>query len=114
MTNRNVKLKNRNGDYLLPYTDNIPTASALTAGQVKLDSSPTSGSNNAITSGAFYTALDSVNATINGIETDMSSIQTDVSGLTTLLAGKLNSSALQVVDSKPANPDSSTFYFIKE
>lgn len=59
MINRNVKLKNRNGDYLLPYTDNIPTASALTAGKVKLDSSPTSGSNNAITSGAVYTALES-------------------------------------------------------
>lgn len=57
MTNRNVKLKNRSGEYLLPYTDNIPTASTSTAGKVKLDTSPTSGSNNAITSGAVYTAL---------------------------------------------------------
>jgi hypothetical protein len=57
MVNRNVKLKNRSGDYLLPYTDNIPAASTSTAGKVKLDSSPTSGSNNAITSGAVYTAL---------------------------------------------------------
>ena len=59
MANRNVKLKNRSGDYLYPYTDNIPTASSSTAGKVKLDSSPTSGSNNAITSGAVYTALSS-------------------------------------------------------
>lgn len=59
MTNRNVKLKNRSGDYLYPYTDNIPTASTSVAGKVKLDSSPTSGSNNGITSGAIYTALSS-------------------------------------------------------
>lgn len=57
MANRNVKLKNKSGDYLYPYTDNIPTASTSAAGKVKLDSSPTSGSNNAITSGAVYTAL---------------------------------------------------------
>ena len=57
MTDRQVKLKNRSGDYLLPYTDNIPAASTSTAGKVKLDLSPTSGSNNAITSGAVYTAL---------------------------------------------------------
>ena len=59
MANRNVKLKNKSGDYLYPYTDNIPTASTSAAGKVKLDSSPTSGSNNAITSGAVYTALSS-------------------------------------------------------
>ena len=57
MAKRNVKLKNRSGDYLYPYTENIPTASTSTAGKVKLDSSPTSGSNNAITSGAVYSAL---------------------------------------------------------
>lgn len=57
MAMRNVKLKNRSGDYLYPYTENIPTASTSMAGKVKLDSSPTSGSNNAITSGAVYTAL---------------------------------------------------------
>ena len=57
MTIRNVKLKNRAGEYLQPYTENLPTASTSTAGKVKLDSSPTSGSNNAITSGAVYTAL---------------------------------------------------------
>ena len=57
MTIRNVKLKNRAGEYLQPYTENLPTASTSTTGKVKLDSSPTSGSNNAITSGAVYTAL---------------------------------------------------------
>ena len=60
MTNKNVKLKNRSGDYLYPYTDNIPAASSSTAGKVKLDTSPTSGSNNAITSGAVFTALNSI------------------------------------------------------
>ena len=57
MANRNVKLKNKSGDYLYPYTDNIPAASTSAAGKVKLDSTPTSGSSNAITSGAVYTAL---------------------------------------------------------
>lgn len=59
MANRNVKLKNKIGDVLYPYTDNIPTASTSTAGKVKLDSSPTSDSNNALTSGGAYTALSS-------------------------------------------------------
>ena len=57
MANRNVKLKNKSGDYLYPYTDNIPSASTSAAGKVKLDSTPTSGSSNAITSGAVYSAL---------------------------------------------------------
>lgn len=80
MTNRNVKLKNRNGDYLYPYTENIPIASTLTAGKVQLDASPISGSNNAITSGAVFTALNSTisdsamahkagNETFTGIKT---------------------------------------------
>lgn len=43
---KNVKLKNLNGDYLYPYTNNVPT-----------DSIPTNNSKNLITSGAVYTAL---------------------------------------------------------
>lgn len=57
MVNRNVRLKNLDGDYLYPYTDNIPTASTNVAGKVKLETSPVSGSGNVITSGAVYTAL---------------------------------------------------------
>lgn len=57
MVNRNVRLKNLDGDYLYPYTDNIPTASTSVAGKVKLETSPVSGSGNVITSGAVYTAL---------------------------------------------------------
>lgn len=57
MANKKVKLKNKSGDYLYPYTNNVPTASTSTAGIVKLDSEPTSGSDNALTSGAAYTAL---------------------------------------------------------
>ncbi len=84
MTIRNVKLKNRAGEYLQPYTENLPTASTSTAGKVKLDSSPTSGSNNAITSGAVYTALnlkanDSAVAHKSGSET--------FTGVKTLQAG---------------------------
>ncbi len=84
MTIRNVKLKNRAGEYLQPYTENLPTASTSTAGKVKLDSSPTSGSNNAITSGAVYSALnlkanDSAVAHKSGSET--------FTGVKTLQAG---------------------------
>lgn len=43
---KNVKLKNLNGDYLYPYTNNVPT-----------DSIPINNSENLITSGAVYTAL---------------------------------------------------------
>ena len=57
MANKSVKLKNKRGDYLYPYTDNIPTGSASVAGKVKVDSTPTSGSTNAISSGAVHTAL---------------------------------------------------------
>lgn len=114
MTTRNVKLKNRDGEYLHPYTDNLPTASTSTAGKVKLDTSPTLGSNNAITSGAVYTALNSVNTSITDIQTDVDGIQTNVTSITSTLGNKLDSSKLQVVDSKPTSPDSSTFYFVKE
>ena len=57
MANKSVKLKNKRGDYLYPYTDNIPTGNASVAGKVKVDSAPTSGSSNAISSGAVYSAL---------------------------------------------------------
>lgn len=57
MANKSVKLKNKKGDYLYPYTDNVPTGNASVAGKVKVDSFPTSGSRNAISSGAVYTAL---------------------------------------------------------
>lgn len=41
MANKSVKLKNKKGDYLYPYTDNIPTGNASVAGKVKVDPSPT-------------------------------------------------------------------------
>ena len=128
MTIRNVKLKNRAGEYLQPYTENLPTASTSTAGKVKLDNSPTSGSNNAITSGAVHSALASINSTVGGlqsdvvnaqtaignIQTDVGNIENSISGINTTLGDKLDSSKLQVVNSKPASPNSSTFYFVKE
>ena len=114
MTTRNVKLKNRAGEYLQPYTENLPTASTSTAGKVKLDSSPTSGSNNAITSGAVYSALNNVNTSISGLQTDVDNMQTSITGINTTLGNKLDSSKLQVVNAKPTSPNSSTFYFVKE
>lgn len=57
MTTRKVKLKNKGGDYLYPYTNNVPAATSTVAGIVKIDSSVTSGSGNAITSGAVYSGL---------------------------------------------------------
>jgi hypothetical protein len=65
MANRKVKLKNKSGDYLYPYTDNIPTATTSKAGIVKLDSAPTANSNNAITSGAVNTAINTVNTNLS-------------------------------------------------
>lgn len=64
MANRNVKLKNKSGDYLYPYTDNIPTASTSAAGKVQLDDSPIANSNNAITSGAVYTSLVTISSNL--------------------------------------------------
>lgn len=86
MANRKVRLKNRSGDVLYPYTDNIPTASTTAAGKVKLDSSPVANSQNAITSGAVYTALGS----------------------------KADKATFQVVSSLPTSPSASVFYFVKE
>ena len=57
MVNRKVRLKNLDGDYLYPYTDNVPAATASMAGKVKVDASPVASSSNAISSGAVYTAL---------------------------------------------------------
>ena len=58
MTIKNIKLKNATGDYLEPYTENIPVASTTKAGKVQLDATPTANSTNALTSGAAKTALD--------------------------------------------------------
>ena len=57
MVHRKVRLKNLDGDYLYPYTDNIPTASTSVAGKVKLENAPVSGSVNVLTSGAVHAAL---------------------------------------------------------
>lgn len=46
MSERKVKLKNLDGDYLYPYTNNVPTDQVVTA-----------SSRNLITSGAVHTAL---------------------------------------------------------
>lgn len=58
MANKKIKLKNAAGDYLEPYTENIPVASTTQAGKVQLDSTPTADSQNALTSGGAKTALD--------------------------------------------------------
>lgn len=58
MAIKNIKLKNAEGDYLYPYTENLPKASTTTQGVVQLDDTPTAGSTNALTSGGAKTALD--------------------------------------------------------
>lgn len=58
MAIKNIKLKNADGDYLYPYTENLPTASTSAKGAVQLDSIPTANSNNALTSGGAKTAFD--------------------------------------------------------
>lgn len=58
MTIKNIKLKNSNGDYLYPYTENLPIATTTLKGAVQLDSLPTADSNNALTSGGAKVALD--------------------------------------------------------
>ncbi len=58
MAIKNIKLKNAEGDYLYPYTENLPKASTTIQGAVQLDDTPTAGSTNALTSGGAKTALD--------------------------------------------------------
>lgn len=58
MAIKNIKLKNAEGDYLYPYTENLPKASTTTQGVVQLDDTPTAGSTNALTFGGAKTALD--------------------------------------------------------
>lgn len=58
MVTKNIKLKNADGDYLFPYTENLPSASPTTKGAVFLENNPTINSNNAITSGGVKIALD--------------------------------------------------------
>lgn len=58
MTTKKIKLKNANGDYLEPYTTNVPDASETTKGLVQTESAPTANSEKVPTSGGVKTALD--------------------------------------------------------
>ena len=58
MATKKIKLKNAAGDYLYPYTENLPTATETAKGVVQLDKTPTENSTNALTSGAAKTAFD--------------------------------------------------------
>ena len=58
MTIKKIKLKNANGDYLEPYTTNVPDASETTKGLVQTESAPTANSEKVPTSGGVKTALD--------------------------------------------------------
>lgn len=97
MGDRKVKLKNREGDYLLPYTDNIP-----------IDTTATVNSQKPITSGAVYTAL-------NNLTTAQHTIKSE---LTTAIATAKAEAVLEakfkytVATTLPDNPDADTFYFI--
>ena len=58
MATKRIKLKNANGDYLEPYTTNVPDASTSAKGIVQLEATPTADSTKALTSGGAKTALD--------------------------------------------------------
>ena len=58
MANKRIKLKNATGDYLEPYTTNVPDASSSTKGLVQTETTPTANSTKVLTSGGAKTALD--------------------------------------------------------
>ena len=58
MANKRIKLKNATGDYLEPYTTNVPDASSSTKGLVQTEATPTANSTKVLTSGGAKTALD--------------------------------------------------------
>ena len=58
MANKRIKLKNATGDYLEPYTTNVPDATTSAKGLVQLEATPTANSTKALTSGGAKTALD--------------------------------------------------------
>lgn len=58
MANKKIKLKNASGDYLLPYTTNVPDATSSTKGLVEIEDTPTTSSQKALSSGGAKTALD--------------------------------------------------------
>ena len=58
MATKRIKLKNANGDYLEPYTTNVPEATTSAKGIVQLEATPTANSTKALTSGGAKTALD--------------------------------------------------------
>lgn len=58
MATKRIKLKNANGDYLEPYTTNVPDASTSAKGIVQLETTPTANSMKVLTSGAVKSALD--------------------------------------------------------
>ena len=58
MTTKRIKLKNADGDYLEPYTTNVPDASSSVKGLVQTETTPTTNSTKVLTSGGAKTALD--------------------------------------------------------
>ena len=58
MTTKRIKLKNATGDYLEPYTTNVPDASSSVKGLVQTETTPTGNSTKVLTSGGAKTALD--------------------------------------------------------
>jgi hypothetical protein len=58
MATKRIKLKNANGDYLEPYTTNVPDATESVKGLVQTEATPTENSTKVLTSGGAKTALD--------------------------------------------------------
>ncbi len=97
MGDRKVKLKNREGDYLLPYTDNIP-----------IDTTVTASSQKPITSGAVYTALNHLTSAQNTMKSELTT------AIATAKTEAISEAKFKytVTTALPTNPESDRFYFI--
>ena len=95
MANKRIKLKNATGDYLEPYTTNVPDATTSAKGLVQLEATPTANSTKALTSGGAKTALDAkLDATATAAKATA-----DASGnvITTTYATKTEVSAVETL-----------------
>ena len=92
MAIKRIKLKNATGDYLEPYTTNVPDASNSVKGLVQIENTPTENSNKVLTSGGAKTALDTkLDVTATAVKATA-----DASGniITTTYATKMELSAV--------------------
>lgn len=83
-----------------------------------IDTAPTSGSDNMVTSGGVYTALSS-KANASDIPVNVSNLNNDAgyttnTGTVTSTGGTITVNNIQVVTDLPLSPDANTLYLIPE